>query len=237
MFCSPHFATFPLHSLDDSNRSKKAISAHQHLFVALSGGSVPNLLKKCLADREEIKKQIDFSKWIIFFADERFVPLDHEESNFRANSGWLKEVGVLPENIHKVNTSLASVKEAAEDYEALIGKVVPKQAQLPKFDLMLLGMGPDGHTCSLFPQHKLLEEKKRLVAEIEDSPKPPLQRVTLTLPILNHATTNAFLLQGAAKQKAYDLAVTGQPEVVPSFLVRGHEETLFLLDKDIRAKK
>jgi len=205
------------------------LTKQERFYVALSGGSVPAVLKKSLVD---VRRSIDFERWTVFFADERFVPADHEDSNFRANEGWLKEAGVPRDQIFAVNTSLPTPKEAAEAYESLIRQQVPKG-----FDLVLLGMGPDGHTCSLFPKHALLAEEKRLIAEIEDSPKPPPKRVTFTLPLLKQAQVVAFLVQGAAKQNALNQALAGGADPVPSFLVRGASETRFIIDKELQMKK
>ncbi|RHY38738.1 hypothetical protein DYB30_012805, partial [Aphanomyces astaci] len=97
-----------------------------------------------------LKDGVDFSKWHVFFADERVVPLDHADSNYLAC------------------------------HDALF-------QHLPRFDVILLGMGPDGHTCSLFPGHVLLNESALWVASISDSPKPPPKRITLTYPVVNNA--------------------------------------------------
>lgn len=101
------------------------------------------VLKKSLVD---VRRSIDFERWTVFFADERFVPADHEDSNFRANAGWLKEAGVPKDQIFAVNTSLPTPKEAAEAYESLIRQQVPKG-----FDLVLLGMVADGTLVPCFP--------------------------------------------------------------------------------------
>ena len=126
----------------------------------------------------------------VFFADERVVPLDHEESNYRVvNEGLLSKIpapGIPEEQIHKIDVSqLDNPEEVAEQYEKQLMEVFAgkNSVAFPRFDLILLGMGPDGHTCSLFPGHPLLTEDLRWVAWLDDSPKPPPTRITRTLPV------------------------------------------------------
>ena len=109
--------------------------------------------------------------------------------------------------MYTINSAL-SVEAAAGDYTTKIRSVYPGTA-LPSFDLLLLGMGPDGHTCSLFPGHPILQEKEKIVASLTDSPKPPPARITLTLPVVNSARCVIFIVMGASKAspaaKALDL--------------------------------
>lgn len=153
----------------------------------------------------------------IFFADERLVPLDHEDSNYKlCNDEFFSKVPELKSSqIHPIDTKLLDdPEELADAYEkqlvqAFAGK---ESVRNPVFDLILLGMGPDGHTCSLFPGHELLTEKDRWVAPIEDSPKPPAKRITVTYPVLNHAHRVAFVLAGEGKQEMLS-KVLDQPEL------------------------
>ncbi|TYJ52595.1 6-phosphogluconolactonase [Cryptococcus floricola] len=195
--------------------------SHRGVFtIALSGGSLPNQLKP-LADIEGIH----WDKWQVFFADERIVPLDHPESNYNACAkAFLDHVPISREQIHTINTDLfreqtrvdptgeirkgeeeaaeAEAVDIADEYEKQLVQTFAggNAARYPTFDLILMGMGPDGHTCSLFPGHELLSENDRWVAEIQDSPKPPLRRITLTYPVLNHAFRCAFVAAGEGKQ-------------------------------------
>lgn len=176
--------------------------------IALSGGSLPKLLAKGLLSYRDA---LDFSNWHVFFADERHVAPDHEDSNYKACfEAFLKDVSIPPEQVYKINHKV-SVEEAAEEYEATLRKVF-KGSSAPVFDLILLGMGPDGHTCSLFPGHALLNEKKKWVAPISDSPKPPPKRITLTYPVLNSARNVFFLAAGE-----------GKAETMPKVLLK-HDE-------------
>ena len=175
-----------------------AIAKRGSFIIALSGGSLPNNLRP-LASIEGIQ----WDKWQVFFADERIVPLDHDESNYAACAkAFLDHVPIKKEQIHTINTELflsttakdpiADPKDAdesegeavdiADDYEKQLISTFAgaNSARYPTFDLILLGMGPDGHTCSLFPNHELLSENDRWIAEVLDSPKPPKRRITFT---------------------------------------------------------
>jgi 6-phosphogluconolactonase len=151
----------------------------------------------------------------VFFCDERVVPLDHEDSNFRAcNEAFLKHVPIPREQIHTIDESLLDdLDELSDEYEKqLIALFAEKNAaRFPVFDLILLGMGPDGHTCSLFPGHELLSETDRWVAWLDDSPKPPKKRITFTYPVVNHAYRCAFVISGESKQDTLH-AILDEPE-------------------------
>jgi len=141
---------------------------------------------------------------MFFFADERFVPLDDPECNYKLCKDTLLNKVPIPENqIYKIDVS-QQVEDAARLYQRTLketfGYFSPKS--LPKFDLILLGMGPDGHTASLFPHHPALKETEHWVLPIKDSPKPPPQRITLTLPILNSAVNVIFVCTGEAKSES-----------------------------------
>lgn len=167
---------------------KAALSRGDRFTIALSGGSLPNNLGD-LADLPGI----EWDKWHVFFADERIVPLDSPDSNYKACAdAFLSKVPIPKERIHTINTSpvkgegeaaaASAAQDVADDYEQQMVQVfaTPDAVLHPSFDLILLGMGPDGHTCSLFPGHKLLNEDELWVASIMDSPKPPPARITIT---------------------------------------------------------
>ena len=139
----------------------------------------------------------------VFYADERVVPLDHSDSNHNlAQSELFDHVPIPATNIHTIDPALLDdLEELADAYEKeLIHEFAQKDsARFPVFDLILLGIGEDGHTCSLFPGHELLAESDRWVAYLDDSPKPPPKRITLTFPVLNHASRLAFVAAGAGK--------------------------------------
>jgi len=179
--------------------SAEAMLARGRFTIALSGGSLPKLISPALVS-EPLRSQMDWSAWHVFFADERCVPLDHPDSNYRLTCEMLFDfVDIPPAQIHPINNTL-SPSQAAQAYQVALQNVFANSGnRFPRFDLILLGMGEDGHTASLFPNHPLLNESKRWVAEILDSPKPPPERITLTLPVINNARQVAFLAAGAGK--------------------------------------
>jgi 6-phosphogluconolactonase len=191
-------------------------------MVALSGGSLPKLLGPPLV-AEPSRAQVDWSAWYVFWADERCVPLTDTESNYRLAREYLFDhVSVPAEQIYAIDDSLGP-GTAAIDYQAKIARVFqPAPGQLPRFDLILLGMGEDGHTASLFPNHPLLNEAERWVAPILDSPKPPPERITLTLPVINNARNIAFMVTGAGKAGILTqaLAIDAPSGTVPSHMVK-----------------
>jgi 6-phosphogluconolactonase len=197
-----HLRTYILHC------QKAGLTRHDCFKIAVSGGSLPATLAKALLapDNGTQDDKPQFSKWEIFFADERAVPLDHDDSNY----GLLKKdlLDKIPPTsgtpkVHPIDVSvLDDTQELADRYQqALTDSFASKDSvRLPQFDLLLLGCGPDGHTCSLFPGHELLRETDAWVAAIEDSPKPPPRRITLTLPVVVHGVKIAFVATGGGKK-------------------------------------
>lgn len=185
-----------------------AVDRHGAFKVAVSGGSLPNTLAKALLNPENgtANDAVHFSKWEIFLADERAVPLDHNDSNYKLLKDELldkipQELG--KPTVHPIDVQyLGDVQEMADQYqEELMRSFAAKDSvKLPIFDLILLGCGPDGHTCSLFPNHELLRESDAWVAALEDSPKPPPARITLTLPVVTHGIKIAFVATGEGKK-------------------------------------
>lgn len=181
---------------------------HDAFKIAVSGGSLPKTLAKALLEpgNGSSENTTNFAKWEIFFADERAVPLNHEDSNYKLLKDELldkipKEMGQPA--VHTIDVKyLDDVQEMADQYqEELMRSFAAKDSvKLPLFDLLLLGCGPDGHTCSLFPNHELLRESDAWVAPIEDSPKPPAKRITLTLPVVTHGVKIAFIATGESKK-------------------------------------
>lgn len=184
------------------------ITRHDVFKVGVSGGSLPKTLAAALlAPPTSDDDKVRFDKWEIFFADERAVPLDHADSNYALLKAELLDK--IPADlgqpiVHPIDTQyLNDTQELADQYEQLLVRSFASRdsVKLPIFDLLLLGSGPDGHTCSLFPGHPLLRETSAWVAPIEDSPKPPPKRITLTLPVVTHAVKVAFVATGAGKKE------------------------------------
>jgi 6-phosphogluconolactonase len=167
--------------------------------VALSGGSTPKLLYAVLAS-DEYRGRIDWAAVHIFFSDERFVPPSSSESNFHtARVGLLSQVPIPDGNVHPVPTVGLQPAGAAKNYENTIRDLVPGDP-LPRFDLIFLGMGPDGHTASLFPDTEALGVTDRLVTE-NYVPKLDTWRITFTYPLLDAGQVVAFLVAGEDKNK------------------------------------
>jgi len=172
--------------------SAEAIKQHNQFLLGVSGGSLVNILCASLPQIEA-----DFGKWRIFFNDERVVPVNDPNSTFGTYKRDL--VGKVPlkeEQFVQIKQGV-SADEAAKDYIKQMSQYFT--GSLPRFDMLLFGMGPDGHTCSLFPGHKLLEETSVWVAPITDSPKPPPARVTITFPVINNANYCVFAVAGEGK--------------------------------------
>ncbi|KAL0811136.1 hypothetical protein ABMA28_010396 [Loxostege sticticalis] len=172
--------------------SNDAIHNRGKFYIGLSGGSVVKYLCEGLPTVDT-----DWSKWVLAFCDERVVPEDSDDSTFGTYKRQLIPKTQLKESQFVVIKQGVSAEEAAKDYTDKLKAAF--NGDDFKFDLLLLGMGPDGHTCSLFPGHPLLTETTLKVAPITDSPKPPPSRVTLTYPVVNNARNCIFACSGAGK--------------------------------------
>ena len=178
-----------------------AISDRGRFTLVLAGGSTPAALYELLAS-PPYSSRIDWPRVEVFFGDERCVPPDHASSNYAmAQRTLLSRVPLLSQNIHRISGELPPA-EAAAAYAETIGSVLlPENALVPRFDLILLGMGDDGHTASLFPGMPALHERDAWVVSspVPDYVRPAVARVTLTLPVLNAAREVLFLVTGQAK--------------------------------------
>ncbi|XP_056143432.1 6-phosphogluconolactonase [Lampris incognitus] len=208
-----------------ASRAEKAISSNARFTLGLSGGSLVSMLSKELLRLPDL----DCSKWVVGFCDERVVPFDDPESTYGLYKNHLFTKINIPESgILAINPSLP-VNECAEDYTCKLKEAFPNDG-IPKFDMLLLGMGPDGHTCSLFPDHLLLEETRKIVAPISDSPKPPPQRVTMTFPVVNAASCVVFVSTGGSKAPVLkDVLEGGKGPVFPAARVLPTDGELFWL--------
>lgn len=189
--------------LDAQNES---ISLRGNFKIAVSAGAVPDSLAAALLPKPGRSNDVfKFDKWEVFLADERAVPLDHADSNYNLLKTTLLDKLPVDQRprVYPIEAKyLDNLPELASQYEqtlnGVFGTAVPRV--LPEFDLLILGCGPDGHLCSLFPGHPLLEEREAFVAPIDDSPKPPPRRVTLTLPVVTNARGIIFVVLGPEKR-------------------------------------
>ncbi|XP_053658553.1 6-phosphogluconolactonase [Anopheles marshallii] len=197
--------------------ANETLAKQDKFRLGVSGGSLADILCEGMSDLRS-----DFSKWQIFFCDERVVPVADKESTFGIfKRDLLANCDNIPESVFfPVNTSL-DVNDAAVEYERTLRKTfaLAKPDDIPSFDLLILGIGPDGHTASLFPGHPLLEEKKKLIAPIDNSPKPPPKRVTMTLPLINNAKVCLFGAQGGGKAEMLKRIVADRDTSLPATLV------------------
>ena len=166
--------------------------------LALSGGSTPKTLHKLLAT--VYRRKIPWESVSIFFGDERFVPHEDSQSNYRMAFETLLSLVPIPDrNIHPIPTDQPDPMKAAEAYETNLRDYFPENGS--SFDLVILGMGKEGHTASLFPNSPALDEKRRWAMSVE-VPAVPNRRITLTYPILNRASAVYFLVSGSDKRDA-----------------------------------
>ncbi len=180
--------------------SHRAIRRRGVAHIALSGGSTPRALFRLLAD-EPWRHRIPWADIHLWWVDERWVPPDDPESNYGVCYALLlKHLSHF--TAHRVLTEQNSPEQSAERYaQELRGVFQLGPYARPRFDLILLGMGPDGHTASLFPGTAILNERKALVA-VGHAPQPPHTRITLTYPVLNRSAYDLFLVTGASKGPA-----------------------------------
>jgi 6-phosphogluconolactonase len=175
-----------------------AVSRSGRFTVALSGGSTPKGLYASLAT-PEYRHRIDWSRVHLFWGDERCVPADHPESNFRmVQESLLSRIQIPSENVHRMMGE-KEPEQARQEYEEHLKQFFRlPPGEVPRFDLILLGLGEDGHTASLFPGSAALNENQRLVATVYVE-KLKAQRLTLTLPVINAAAQIIFLVAGQSK--------------------------------------
>jgi 6-phosphogluconolactonase len=176
--------------------------------LVLSGGSTPRILYRMLS--RQFLDEIPWTKVHVFWGDERYVPHGDSQSNYRmAREALLDHVPCPAGNVHPMPTHFSDPDAAAQDYEKTLKRYFPES--LPGFDLVLLGLGEEGHTASLFPRSAALEEKSRWVVAVKAPAEPPL-RITLTLPALAHAANVYFLVAGSAKAQALQHVLNGPPD-------------------------
>jgi len=219
-----------------ARRGAAAVHQRGRFTIALSGGATPRRLYALLADpMAPLRERLDWNAIDLFWGDERHVPPDHPDSNYRmAREALIDHVPIPPERVHRVPAEDPDAARAAALYEAELRQAFAlAPPQKPRFDLMLLGLGPDGHTASLFPGSAAVHETERLVVApwIE---KFSAARITVTPPVINHAAAVIFLVSGEDKADALVAVREGERQVerYPAQVVAPDDgELLWLVDR------
>jgi 6-phosphogluconolactonase len=198
----------------------EAVATHGRAMIALAGGATPRATYARLA-APPWREAMPWAHTFLFFGDERCVPLHHTDSNFRmAREALLDHVPLPAGQVFAMAGDAADPEAAAAAYaRALVEAFGVRRGETPRFDLVLLGMGLDGHTASLFPGSPVLKEIFRPVAAVHVAAAAIPQRITLTLPVLNAAATVLFLVSGAEKAKAVK-AVLGERAPLPAGMIQ-----------------
>lgn len=215
----------------------EAVRENGLFTVALAGGSTPKNLYQLLSSPDEpFRAQLPWNRIHFFWGDERHVPPDHPDSNYRmAWEALLSRVPIPAENIHRIKSENAEAAKAADEYAGTLRDVFRlTEGQFPRLDLILLGIGPDAHLASIFPGSPAINEQRQLVlAPWVD--KLNSSRITLTPPVLNHAASVIFLVTGREKAHALHQVLEGdyQPESFPAQLIRANKGSVrWLVDRE-----
>ncbi|BBX61041.1 6-phosphogluconolactonase [Mycobacterium saskatchewanense] len=216
---------------------RAAVAARDRALIVLTGGSNGIGLLRSLAGHD-----VDWPKVHLFWGDERYVPEDDDERNEKqAREALLDRVDIPSSQVHPMPASDGEfgtdLVAAALAYEQLLAANAGPGHPVPNFDVHLLGMGPEGHINSLFPDTPAVLETTRMVVAVEDSPKPPPRRITLTLPAVQRSREVWLMVSGSGKAEAAAAAIGGAPPVsIPAAGAVGLDTTLWLLDEEAAAK-
>ena len=218
---------------------ESAVAARERALIVLTGGGTGIGLLKHVGEHDE---RIDWSKVHLFWGDERYVPEDDDERNEKqAREALIDRIDIPAANVHAMAASDgefgSDLDAAALAYENVLAANAEAGEAVPAFDVHLLGMGPEGHINSLFPDTAAVRETARQVVGVEDSPKPPPRRITLTLPAIRRSREVWLVVSGDGKADAVTAAVNGaDPESVPAAGALGREATVGLLDEAAASK-
>jgi 6-phosphogluconolactonase len=210
--------------------SRRAIGERGSFSIAIPGGSAAERLLPAL-----IPAPLDWQKWDVYWVDERMVPSADPDCNARAaRAAWLDHVAVPAERVHPMPGDAPQGAAAAAEYARLLRERLGRPARI---DFVLLGMGEDGHVASLFPGHPLLRAWDRDVAVLDDAPKAPPRRMTLTLRALTNARRIVLVATGAAKAEAIADVLENEDSELPAALaIMGEAPVTFLLDPEAASK-
>jgi 6-phosphogluconolactonase len=214
-----------------AERLAAAVASRGRGSLCLAGGSTPRRTYELLA-APPLRDAVPWAAVHVLFGDERCVPPGDADSNYRLAREALLDRVPVPPQVHRIRGEEADAEGAATAYEAeLLGAVGVSPGHALAIDVVLLGMGPDGHVASLFPGDPALDEPHRLARAVVVTAKPPPRRITLTLPALNAARAVIFLVSGAEKAAPVAAVLSGTGATLPAGRVAGREETRWILDE------
>jgi 6-phosphogluconolactonase len=220
--------------------SEQTVQEKGRVLIALSGGSTPKTLYQTLAS-PDWKERFPWSRITFLFGDERCVPPDHPESNYgMVRAALFQPLGIDPERIHRMRGENPDHASAAREYEDTLRNVTRcVERDVPRLDLILLGLGDDGHIASLFPGTAALRDRSRLVA-VGQAPKGIPFRLTLTLGVINRASVVLFLVTGTAKAQVVRAVLEPRSEAdraLPAAMVApGEGRLIWMLDRSAAAQ-
>ncbi|HEY5229502.1 MAG TPA: 6-phosphogluconolactonase [Galbitalea sp.] len=217
----------------------KFIAARGEATIVLTGGTM-GYATLAAVNASDKRDSVDWSKVNFWWGDERWLPdADAERNETQARDALLAHIPVDPKRVHPFAASDDGLEldAAADSYAAELKAAAPDGADYPSFDITFLGVGPDGHIASLFPEHGGVREELRTVIPVRNSPKPPPERLSLTLPVINSSTRIWLVLAGADKASALGLTLADASVFeVPAAGVHGRKSTRFLVDQDAAAE-
>lgn len=242
IFAHPHYVFANLELLSEAAAEHLITLCHTAIHergtfhVALAGGSTPKRLYQLLA-QPALRARIDWSKVHIYFGDERAVPATHADSNFRmAHEALLAHVDIPEHNVQRMIAAPEHIEQAAADYATLLRRELSCDAAgIPVFDLILLGMGADGHTCSLFPGTPILQERSQPVGSVYVE-RLQSWRLSLTYPVLDAARQLLFLIAGSDKAAMLRHIATNSTPAVPVQAIHPHGQLAWYLDASAAAE-
>ncbi|HEY0260544.1 MAG TPA: 6-phosphogluconolactonase [Lacisediminihabitans sp.] len=207
--------------------------------VVLTGGTVGIGVLRSI-NESPARDSIDWSRMVLWWGDERWLPRgDAERNDTQARDALLDHVALQPANIHwcPASDELDDIDAAAALYGEQLATAAPDEATVPRFDITFLGVGPDGHVASLFPESAGILVQDATVIAVRNSPKPPPERLSLTLPVINSSDRIWLALSGTDKASALGLALAGASMIeVPVAGVEGRLRTVFFVDRDAAAE-
>jgi len=217
------------------SKTADVVTAKGTAHICLTGGSVGIAVLAAVGD-SPARDTVDWSKVHFWWGDERWVPADSDDRNDKqARAALLSRLDVAEDNIHAFAASDGplGLDEAADAYARELARFPSREAQHPRFDITFLGVGPDGHIASLFPDRPGIRVTERTVIGVRDSPKPPPERLSLTRPVINGSARIWLVLSGADKASALGLALAGASYTeVPAAGAKGRKRTVFFVDRE-----